>query len=233
MRLLIHFGLLCIFILNVFSYNVPSASKFKLSITKNDKNYNVKFTKCEFEINKNVRCDFKFDNKNYRIIFYVDYHTSGNCPTNSNSLGAYINSVKNYSRYMDDSWSETQNNEVYRVYNYGSTFSLPQMVLNYRFKFTFSSGCIVYADYNRNFSIIQPLSRIYIRILNKTEVYPISVDGSDTIEDVMLKIERSMGIPYSQQRLVYGQQLEYGHTLDHYNIQQDTVITLILLLNNY
>ncbi|KAF8105983.1 hypothetical protein N665_0149s0013 [Sinapis alba] len=59
----------------------------------------------------------------------------------------------------------------------------------------------------------------------------LTVDGSDTIENLKNKIEESEGVPAQMQRLIFsGKQLEDGHTIADYNIQNGSFIHLVLRL---
>lgn len=59
----------------------------------------------------------------------------------------------------------------------------------------------------------------------------LDVDSSETIENLKVVIEDSEGVPVQSQRLIFsGKQLEDGHTLAHYNIQNGSFIHLVLRL---
>ncbi|KAL0710855.1 hypothetical protein Bca4012_017833 [Brassica carinata] len=70
--------------------------------------------------------------------------------------------------------------------------------------------------------------QIYIKTLTG-KVFPLSVESSKTIYDVMEKISDKKRIPSSMQRLVYnGQHLRYGRTLASYNVQKESTLFLAL-----
>lgn len=59
----------------------------------------------------------------------------------------------------------------------------------------------------------------------------LTVDGSDTIENLKDMIEESEGVPAEMQRLIFsGKQLQDGHNIADYNIQNGSFIHLVLRL---
>lgn len=57
----------------------------------------------------------------------------------------------------------------------------------------------------------------------------LEVDRTDTIDDVKAKIEEEVGTPAEQQTLIFaGKTLEDGHTLQDYNIQEDSTLHMLI-----
>ena len=69
---------------------------------------------------------------------------------------------------------------------------------------------------------------IFIRLF-QAQTFSIEVEPTDTIHDVMKKIEEKEGIKVAHQRLVYGQkQLAKEDTLEAFQIDQDSTLHLAI-----
>jgi len=72
--------------------------------------------------------------------------------------------------------------------------------------------------------------KIFVKTFaNRGKTFTLTVDPSDTIETVKIKIQEKEGVSASQQRLVWGaKQLEDGRTVYDYNIKNNSTLYLVL-----
>ena len=74
--------------------------------------------------------------------------------------------------------------------------------------------------------------QIFVKTLTGKTI-TLEVKQTDLVEDVKAKIREKEGIPEEQQRLIFEEkELEDGNTLQEYNIQQDSIIHLVLYLRD-
>ena len=71
--------------------------------------------------------------------------------------------------------------------------------------------------------------QIFVKFGGKT--ITLNVEANTTISNIKALIKDKEGIPKNNQRLIFNdQQLEDGYTLEDYNIQNETTITLMLAI---
>ncbi|CAN6362742.1 unnamed protein product [Urochloa humidicola] len=72
--------------------------------------------------------------------------------------------------------------------------------------------------------------QIYVKMI-KPETITLFVDSATTVDKVKAMIQKREGIPPEEQRLICsGRQIEDGHTLADYNVQNEAVLHLALRL---
>ncbi|PIA34372.1 hypothetical protein AQUCO_03800169v1 [Aquilegia coerulea] len=71
---------------------------------------------------------------------------------------------------------------------------------------------------------------IFVKMLTG-KIYTLEVDSYDSVDDVKEMMEEKEGIPTEQQRLIYrGRQIESGRFLADYQVEEDSVLHLVLCL---
>ena len=74
----------------------------------------------------------------------------------------------------------------------------------------------------------------YIQVIVKTlsgQTATIEIDSKKNVSDLQDKLAEKLGIPQSDQRLIFGgKQLDPGQPLETYNISEGSLITMVLRL---
>jgi hypothetical protein len=69
--------------------------------------------------------------------------------------------------------------------------------------------------------------QIFLKTLAR-QMIPLTVESSDTIADVKVKIVNMLGHPPNEQHLIYvGKRLDDHHTIAYYNIQENSIVNFI------
>ena len=70
--------------------------------------------------------------------------------------------------------------------------------------------------------------QVFVKMITGKTI-TLEIEGKDSIENVLQKIRNKEGTPEDQQTLFFsGKQLEEGKTINDYNIQNESILHLIL-----